>query len=117
MLPAVFVETYLHPAITRHVYNNMIHTIGVNSWKKLTPAQQQIFREESASAGDLMRKLIGDAEADQIKKLEAAGMLVTRPDLGPFRAKMDPAYKRIAAYAGEDNLKKFRDMVDQARKA
>ena len=56
-------------------------------------------------------------KADQIKKLEAAGMLVTRPDLGPFRAKMDPAYKRIAAYAGEDNVKKFRDMVDQARKA
>jgi TRAP-type transport system periplasmic protein len=111
-----FYEVQKHLAITRHVYNNMIHTVGVNSWKKLTPAQQQIFREESTSAGDLMRKLIGDAEADQIKKLETAGMLVTRPDLGPFRARMDPAYKRIAAYAGEDNVKKFRDMVDQARK-
>jgi hypothetical protein len=42
--------------------------------------------------------------------------LAVRPDLGSFRAKMDPAYKRIAAYAGEDNVKKFRDMVDQARK-
>jgi hypothetical protein len=42
---------------------------------------------------------------------------VTRPDLAPFRAKMDPAYRRIAAYAGEENVKKFRDMVDQARKA
>ena len=111
-----FYEVQKHLAITRHIYNNMIHTIGVNSWKKLTPAQQQIFREESASAGDLMRKLIGDAEADQIDKLKTAGMLVTRPDLAPFRAKMDPAYKRIAAYAGEDNVKKFRDMVDQARK-
>ena len=112
-----FYEVQKHLAITRHIYNNMIHTIGVNSWKKLTPAQQQIFREESASAGDLMRKLIVDAEADQIDKLKTAGMLVTRPDLAPFRAKMDPAYKRIAAYAGEDNVKKFRDMVDQARKA
>ena len=110
-----FYEVQKHLAITRHIYNNMIHTIGVNSWKKLTPAQQEIFREESASAGDLMRKLIGDAEADQINKLAAAGMLVTRPDLAPFRAKMDPAYKRIAAYAGEDNVKKFRAMVDQAR--
>jgi len=112
-----YYEVQKHLAMTRHVYNNMIHTIGVNSWKKLTPAQQQIFREESASAGDLMRKLIGDAEADQIDKLKTAGMLVTRPDLAPFRAKMDPAYKRIAAYAGEDNVRKFRDMVDQARKA
>jgi tripartite ATP-independent transporter DctP family solute receptor len=112
-----FYEVQKHLALTRHVYNNMIHTIGVNTWKKLTPEQQTIFREESASAGDLMRKLIGDAEADQIKKLEAAGMQVTRPDLAPFRAKMDPAYKRIAAYAGEANVKKFREMVEAARKA
>lgn len=112
-----FYEVQKHLALTRHVYNNMIHTIGVNSWRKLTPPQQQIFREESASAGDLMRKLIGESEADQIKKLEAAGMLVTRPDLAPFRAKMGPAYARIAAYAGEDNVKKFREMVEQSRKA
>jgi TRAP-type C4-dicarboxylate transport system substrate-binding protein len=74
------------------------------------------FREESASAGDLMRKLIGEAEADQLTKLAAAGMQITRADLAPFRAKMDPAYKRIAASAGEDNVKKFRDMVELARK-
>jgi TRAP-type C4-dicarboxylate transport system substrate-binding protein len=111
-----FYETQKHLAITRHIYNNMIHTIGVNSWKKLTPEQQTIFREESASAGDLMRKLMADGEEDQIKKLEAAGMQVTRPDLPPFRALMEPAYKRIAAYAGEDNVAKFREMVEQARK-
>jgi hypothetical protein len=44
-------------------------------------------------------------------------MQVTRPDLAPFRALMEPAYKRIAAYAGEDNVTKFREMVEQARKA
>ena len=104
-----------HLAITRHVYNNMIHTIWCQQLERSSaPAQQQIFREESASASALMRKLIGDAEADQINKLRDGGMLVTRPDLAPFRAKMDPAYKRIAAYAGEANVKKFRDMVDQA---
>ena len=43
-------------------------------------------------------------------------MQITRPDLAPFRAMMDPAYKRIADYAGEDNVKKFRDMVDKFRK-
>ena len=112
-----FYEVQKHLAITRHVYNNMIHTIGVNTWKKLAPAQQTIFREESASAGDLMRKLIAEGEADQLAKLQAAGMLITRPDLAPFRAKMDPAYKRIAAYAGEDNVKRFRDMVERARTA
>ena len=111
-----FYETQKNLAITRHIYNNMIHTIGVNSWKKLSPDQQKIFREESVSAGDLMRKLMADGEEDQIKKLEASGMQVTRPDLAPFRALMEPAYKRIAAYAGEENVAKFREMVEQARK-
>lgn len=112
-----FYEVQKHLAITRHVYNNMIHTVAVNTWKKLTPEQQTIFREESAAAGDMMRKQVGDEEADQIKKLGDAGMQVTRPDLAPFRARMDPAYKRIAGYAGEGNVKKFRDMVEKARNA
>ena len=105
-------EVQKHLALTRHVYNNMIHTVGVNSWKKLTPEQQAIFREESKNSGELMRKLMADSEADQIDKLQKAGMQITRPDLAPFRARMDPAYKRIADYAGEDNVKKFRDIVD-----
>ena len=110
-----FYEVQKHLAITRHIYNNMIHTVSAVAWKKLDPGQQTIFREESAAAGDLMRKLIGDQEADQIKKIEAAGMQVTRPDLAPFRALMEPAYERIAAYAGADNVKKFRDMAEQGR--
>lgn len=109
-------EVQKHLALTRHIYNNMIHTVGVNTWKRLTPDQQTIFREESKTSGELMRKLIADAETDQIAKLEKAGMLVTRPDLAPFRAKMDPAYKRIADYAGADNVKKFRDIVEKYRK-
>jgi tripartite ATP-independent transporter DctP family solute receptor len=113
---AKFYEVQKHLALTRHVYNNMIHTVGINTWKKLSPSQQDIFREESATAGKLMRKLIADSEGDQLKKLEANGMQITRPDLAPFRAKMDVAYKRIAAYAGEANVAKFREMVEKTRK-
>ena len=85
-----YFETQTHLAITRHVYNNMIHTMGVRSWKRLSPDQQAIFREESASAGTLMRKLMADGEADQLGKLAAAGMRITRPDPAPFRALMNP---------------------------
>ena len=110
-----FYEVQKNLAITRHIYNNMIHTVGVNSWKKLTPEQQAICREESVAAGDLMRRLMAQGEADQIAKLAAGGMLITKPDLSPFRALMEPAYKRIADYAGKDNVEKFREMVDAAR--
>jgi tripartite ATP-independent transporter DctP family solute receptor len=112
-----FYEVQKHLALTRHIYNNMIHTVSATTWAKLDAGQQAIFREESTSAGDLMRKLIGDQEEDQIKKIEASGMMVTRPDLAPFRALMGPAYDRIAAYAGADNVKKFQAMAEQGRKA
>ncbi len=108
------VQKYL--ALTRHVYNNMIHTVSLVTWKKLSPDVQQIMREESAAAGDLMRKLIGEQEADEIGKIKEAGMKVTEPDRAPFRARMGPAWKRVAAYAGEDNVKKFTAMVEAARK-
>src|SRR6201987_5294485 len=110
-----FYEVQKHLAVTRHIYNNMIHTVSAATWARLTPGQQAIFREESTFAGELMRKLIAEQEDDQIKKIEAAGMAVTRPDLAPFRALMGPAYERIAAYAGADNVKKFREMADQGR--
>jgi tripartite ATP-independent transporter DctP family solute receptor len=112
-----FYEEKKHLALTRHIYNNMIHAVSAASWAKLNAAQQAIFREESTAAGDLMRKMIAGQEADQINKIAAAGVAVTRPDLAPFRALMGPAYDRIAAYAGADNVKKFREMADAGRKA
>jgi TRAP-type transport system periplasmic protein len=112
-----FYEVQKHLALTHHIYNNMIHTMSAASWKKLDPEQQAIFREESVSAGNLMRKLIAEQEADQIVKMEQAGIKVTRPDLAPFRARMEPAYKRIADYAGADNVAKFRAMVEAGRKS
>ncbi len=112
-----FYKTQKYLALTRHIYNNMIHTISVGAWKKLTPEQQTIFREESVAAGDLMRRLINEGEKAQTIKLINAGMQLTVPDLAPFRALMEPAYKRIASFAGEDNVTRFRDMVEQVRKA
>src|SRR4029077_12755528 len=79
-----FYEVQKHLAITRHIYNNMIHAVSAAAGAGLPPGQQAIFREESTPAGELMRKLIADQEDDQIKRIEAAGMAVTRPDLAPF---------------------------------
>jgi len=111
-----FFEVQKHLAITRHVYNNMVHVVSKKSWAKLTPEQQKIFMEESKAAGAYMRKAIVAEEADQIAKMEKAGMMVTRPNLAPFREAMGPAYATIGKYAGEDNVKKFMKYVEDARK-
>ena len=111
-----FYEVQKNLALTRHVYNNMIHVFSVPAWARLTPAQQQIMREESASAGDLMRRLIGEQEASEIGKIKAAGVAVTTPDRALFRARMGPAWKRVSAYAGAENVEKLLAIIKSVRK-
>lgn len=105
-------ETQKYLAMTGHTYNSMVHVISKKTWDKLTPEQQKIIREESKKAGDFMRQTLRDAEADQIKKLIELGMEVTYPDVALFKAKMGPAYDRMKASVGEDNLNAFLKMLE-----
>jgi len=109
-------EVQKHLAVTRHMYNSMVHVMNLSTWNKLTPAQQKIVQEESKAAGTAMRKAVVDAENEQLAKLQQLGMQVTRPDLAPFRARMTPAIAKISAYAGEENVKKFQKILEDSRK-
>jgi tripartite ATP-independent transporter DctP family solute receptor len=111
-----FYEVQKHLAVTRHIYNNMIHTISAKTWAKLTPEQKTIFQEESKRAGAFMRQQIMSQEEDLIAKMQQAGTQVTRPNLALFRAAMKPAYDKISKYAGEENTKKYLEFVEAARK-
>jgi TRAP-type transport system periplasmic protein len=111
-----FYEVQKYVALTRHIYNNMIHTVSGKTWAKLTPEQKVIFQEESKRAGAFMRQQIVSQEEDLLKKMEAAGTQVTRPNLVPFRAAMKSAYDRIFQYVGEENGKKYMEYVEAARK-
>ncbi len=108
------VQKYL--ALTRHVYNSMVHVMSLKTWKKLTPYQQKVILEESKRAGNFFRQAIQDEEADLIKNLKGKGMVITEPDISKFRAVMDPAYERRGKYAGEESVAKFREMVEAVRR-
>ncbi|MEJ2638557.1 MAG: TRAP transporter substrate-binding protein [Desulfosarcinaceae bacterium] len=108
-------ETQKYLAMTGHTYNSMVHVMSKKTWDKLTPEQQTIVKEESKKAGDFMRKTLRDAEAEQIKKLEELGMQVTRPDVALFKDKMGPAYERMKASVGADNLEYFLKIVKRAQ--
>ncbi|MCB2217433.1 TRAP transporter substrate-binding protein [Desulfofustis glycolicus] len=108
-------ETQKYLTMTGHTYNSMVHVMSKKTWDKLSPEQQAIIREESKKAGDFMRQALRDAEADQIKKLEELGMKVTWPDVESFKAKMGPAYERMKASVGADNVTEFLKMVDEAK--
>ncbi|MBY8978043.1 TRAP transporter substrate-binding protein [Rhodobacteraceae bacterium NNCM2] len=94
-------------ALTRHVYNSMVHVINKDVYDSLTEEQQQILREESKAAGEMMRAAVIAQEAEEVAALEEAGMTVTRPDLSAFAAKMGPARERVAEYSGKENMETF----------
>jgi tripartite ATP-independent transporter DctP family solute receptor len=108
-------ETQKYLAITGHNYNSMVHVISKKVWDKLTPSQQKIVKEESKKAGNWMRKTCRDAEAKQISELKGFGMEVTTPNKAEFKKLMGPAYDRMKAIAGEENIATFIKMVGAAK--
>jgi tripartite ATP-independent transporter DctP family solute receptor len=113
---AKFYEVQKYLAMTRHMYQAMFHVVNNDTWKKLTPDQQKILREESAAAGKLTRSLLQSEEEGLIADLKAKGMQVTTPDLKLFKDAMGPALAEISKYSGADNVAKFQKYVDDARK-
>jgi tripartite ATP-independent transporter DctP family solute receptor len=108
-------ETQKYLAMTGHNYNTMVHVISKKVWDKLTPEQKTIFKEESKKAGDWMRKKARTDEADQINQLKKFGMEITYPDKTEFKKLMKPAYDRMKAIAGEENISAFIKLVDEAK--
>ena len=96
-----------HLALTKHVYNSMVHVINKEVFDALTPEQQAILREESKRAGDSMREAVIAQEEQEIAGLEERGMQVTRPDLAPFAEMMGQARDRVAEYSGDENMQTF----------
>lgn len=110
-------ETQKYMSILNYTYSSMVHIVNKKSWDKLTPAQQKILQEESAIAAKAARKLLRDNEATQLKDLETTkGIVVARPDLGPWKAAMGPAWDKVKTRVGADNFKRFMDIVERASK-
>lgn len=96
-----------HLALTRHVYNSMVHVMNKAKWDALSGEEQTIVREESVAAGNLMRKLVQEQEEKELAAIKESRVQVTEPDLAKFKAKMGPAYERVSEYSGEENMKTF----------
>lgn len=110
-------ETQKYMTIVNYTYSSMVHLVNKKSWDKLTPDQQKILAEESAASAKLARKLLRDAEDNQLKDLAATkGMEVAKPDLKPWKDAMGPAWEKVKARVGADNFARFMAMTDDAAK-
>lgn len=109
-------ESQKYITIVNYLYSSMTHVVAKRVWDKLTPEQQKIIREESDKSRLLMRKLVRDEEAKQVKEMRAMGVQIDEPDLTSFKAKMGPAYDKIKKNVGEANFNKWMEMSKATEK-
>lgn len=110
-----FYEVQKYLALTNHVYNNEIHVVSAKTWEKLSEDDRVVIEQASKLAGAYMRQLVMEGEEKLIEKLKEKGMIVTQPDPEPFRKLMDPAYERIAEFAGKASTERFLQFAEEAR--
>lgn len=115
---AKFYEVQKHIALTRHIYASIMFCANPRAWtSKLNEEQRKIVSEEAKVAGQAARKGVRDNEEANLAEMQKAGVALTRPDVGPFRAKMDPAYAQLRKALGDDTWNAWSKLVAAARTA
>jgi tripartite ATP-independent transporter DctP family solute receptor len=88
-------------AVTEHFYSPALLLMNLEKFDSLSPSDQKIFLEAAQVAGRYEKEVIRQNEAETLKKLEALGMRVTRPDRSLFRKVMAPVYEKYQSRFGE----------------
>ena len=94
-------ESQKYLSITRHAYAPAPIIMSMSTWKKLTPAQQEMVRKAAQEAAEHERAWDNKMEADWLKELKAKGMIVATPDLKPFQKAVQPVYDQYTAKYGK----------------
>ncbi len=106
-------ETQNELALTNHYFDCQVLLVNKMFFEGLDSEVQQVIREEAVNAQNLTRDRIANGESAVVAELEKEGMHVTRPDRASFVAKMQPAYEKVGALAGQAEMAKLLEAVKQ----
>ncbi len=113
---AKFFEAQKHLALTKHIYATIMMAASPRVWtSKLNEEQRAIIVEEATAAGAAARTEVQTSEEDYIAQMEARGIAVTRPEVEPFRARMEPAYAQLREALGEETWNTWAGFVEAGR--
>lgn len=95
-------EAQKYLSITNHSYDTMPLTIRQDIWDQLKPEYRTVIADAAEEAQSVDRGLVKQQTDDCVSKLEEAGMVVTRPDLDPFRKATEGVMEMFRTVYGED---------------
>ncbi|EYD71413.1 DctP family TRAP transporter solute-binding subunit [Limimaricola hongkongensis] len=97
------VQDYLN--ITQHVYSPAPLMMSGSLFDSLSEDDQQLLLDAAQVALPVQRQASQDLEAKYMTELEKLGMTVTKPDLAPFREKVQPVIQKWTPTVGEELVK------------
>jgi tripartite ATP-independent transporter DctP family solute receptor len=92
------VQRYL--SLTRHQYSPLPLLVSERFWQSLSKEHQDAIMEAAHEAKVFHRNRIASDDERLVSELQAKGMIVSYPDIEPFREKAQAVYKRYGERFG-----------------
>jgi tripartite ATP-independent transporter DctP family solute receptor len=109
--PARLQEVQKHMTMTNHLLSFTVLVMNDRLFASLPADQQKAVQEAATEAIDHQSRHAAQQADDLAKKMEAAGVQVTRPDLAPFREAARPLHQQ---YIGKSFPKELYDLAANA---
>ena len=111
-----FYEVAPYITLTQHVYSPIPLTISERTWQKLSPADREAITKAAKEAADWSRKTVRANDDSELKEMAGKGAKISRPDVTPWRAAVQPVFVQAKAKYGAD-VDAFNAEAEAVRKA
>ncbi|RFU69451.1 TRAP transporter substrate-binding protein [Peribacillus saganii] len=111
-------EVQKHLSLTHHVYSPFVVLLSKVFWDESSKEEQDIMTKAAQEAGEYERKLIREANVQNLEDLKKAGMTVTEvtPEAREeMKAITDPAVEKFADKIGKETIEKVKKAVEDAQ--
>ena len=99
-----FYEVQSHIALTNHFVASAAVQMSADTWAGLSEEEQGWVSAAVEAGGELNDSLTMQAEKDLLATFEERGLIITRPDLEPFRLAMQPYYDTLEEQFGKGSI-------------
>ncbi len=97
-----FYEVAPNVTLTNHVYSPIPLAVAEKTWQKFSAADRDAVLRAAKEAGEWNRKEIKANDDRQIADMQGKGAKIARPNVGPFRQSVQPAYAKAREKFGND---------------
>ncbi len=99
-----FYEVQTHLALTNHFVASKAVLASEKTWKGLTEKQRDAVLQAARTARKINNDMVVKQEVELIDAFKKRGITVTTPDTAPFRAAMQPYYKKLEDKFGAGSI-------------